>query len=75
MKTLLEKVKSSNIEAIGHDVKKKMLYIMFLSGGLYSYSPFDEVEFTRFKKAKSKGKWFHKHVKDNDKYTVQKVSL
>lgn len=75
MKSLLQKVKSSNIEAIGHDEKKKILYIQFLSGGLYSYSPFDEVQFTRFHHAKSKGKWFHKHIKDNSKFTVQKLSV
>jgi hypothetical protein len=73
MKPLMTKVKSSNIDSIGYDITSKMLYVTFKGGGMYSYTPFSESAFDNFKKAKSKGQWFHKHVKDNAKYTVQKV--
>jgi KTSC domain-containing protein len=73
MDTLMVKVKSSNIEALGHDGKMKILYVKFLSGGLYSYTPVDVSTFVKFMKAKSKGEFFHKHIKNNSKYTVQKV--
>jgi KTSC domain len=80
MKPLMMQVKSSNIDSIGHDAKSKTLYIRFLdkdrvqfSGGLYSYYPVSESTFDKLKKAKSKGQWFWKHIKDNKKYTVAKV--
>lgn len=72
MDSLLKKVKSSNIDSIGFD-GSDTLYVKFLGGGLYSYVPFSQKQFDSFKKAKSKGKWFHKHIKDNKKYTVQKI--
>jgi KTSC domain len=73
MDSLMQKVKSSNIESIGHDEKKKILYVKFLNGTMYSYTPFDDVMFTRFLKSKSKGTHFHKHIRTNRKFTVQKL--
>jgi hypothetical protein len=72
MDSLMTKVKSSNIDSIGHDSEKKLLYIKFLSGGLYSYYPVDTSMFVKFMKAKSKGGYFYKHIK-NSKLKVQKV--
>lgn len=73
MDSLMTKVKSSNIAKLGHDGKMKILYVAFLSGGLYSYTPVDISTFVKFMKAKSKGEFFHKHIKNNSKYKVQKV--
>lgn len=73
MKTLLEKVKSSNIEMVGYDKEVAVLYIRFKGGGLYSYYPFKASTFQRLKKADSKGKFFHKHIKDNPRLTVQRL--
>jgi hypothetical protein len=75
MNSLLQKVKSSNIQGIGHDNRTEILYVLFNLGGMYSYTPFTKANYNRFRKAKSKGEYFHKHIKNNSKYTVQKLSL
>lgn len=75
MKSLLQKVKSSNIAGVGHDSRTDTLYVQFVGGGHYSYSPFSKANYKRFINAKSKGEFFHKHIKNNSKYTVQKLSL
>jgi len=72
MDSLLTKVKSSNIAAIGHDSERKLLYVEFHSGGVYSYHPADTSVFVKFMKAKSKGEYFHKHIRYG-KFRVQKV--
>jgi hypothetical protein len=76
MKTLLEEIKSSNLEAIGYDSDypaSGTLYIKFKGGGLYSYYPVKESTYKSFKKAKSKGKYFHKYIKENIKYKVRRI--
>jgi len=71
MKPLLEKVKSSNLDSIGHE--EDILYIRFIDGGLYSYQPFTASTFKKFQKAPSKGKFFHKYIRNNKDYKVTKI--
>lgn len=73
MEALLKRVASSNIAAIGHDAGIHVLYVKFLSGGLYSYYPVSSRTFRQFNKAKSKGEFFHQNIKDNAKLTVNKI--
>lgn len=73
MESLMQKVKSSNLEEVGYDKENKILYIRFIGGGLYSYHPVSRGTFHRFQKAESKGKFFHQHIKSSDHYKVQKV--
>lgn len=72
MKTLLKKVKSSNIHSIGYDEALNVLYVEFNSHALYSYSPVKPKTFDHFKKADSKGKFFHKYIKDGP-FEVQRI--
>jgi hypothetical protein len=74
MDALLVKVKSSNIESVGHDSKIQTLYIKFIGGGLYSYHPVDTSTFVKLMKSESKGEYFHKNIKANKKYKVQKIA-
>ncbi len=61
-------VVSSNIAGFSYDKEKKELTIRFLSGAEYSYSgvPIDVKEglFT----SESKGRYFHKYIKNAYKY-------
>jgi len=72
MDSLMTKVKSSNIASIGHDAERKLLYVGFHDSGVYSYYPADTSLFVKFMKAKSKGEFFHKHIR-HGKFRVQKV--
>jgi hypothetical protein len=73
--SLVKKVKSSNIAGIGYDSRTKILYVQFIGGGMYSYHPFSKSKYYTFIEAKSKGEWFHKHIRTNRKYTIQKINL
>lgn len=56
-------VKSSNIEAIGHDADSKTLHVRFKSGGLYAYHGVTAEQFTALQSAPSVGKHIHAHIK------------
>jgi hypothetical protein len=79
MEPLLTKVDSSNIRQIGFDGDSKVLYVEFqpkdrrMIGTIYSYWPFTRARFNALMKAESKGEWFAKRIRDNDKYLVKKV--
>lgn len=57
----MHKVKSSQIESIGHDGTE--LHIKFNSGSTYSYSNVDDSLFNRFLDAPSAGKFFQAEIK------------
>ena len=64
----MTKVKSSNIAGVDYDQKKRKLIIHFTTGSRYEYS---EVPLTRYSgllRAKSKGRYFAKHIKSAHKY-------
>jgi hypothetical protein len=63
------KVRSSNIESIGHDPGSNTLHIKFKDGGHYTYAGADRNVFTMMLAAPSKGKYFHKIVKPRFKHT------
>jgi len=67
-----EPVESSNLKSVGYDPDTKILEIEFHHGGVYQY--FDVPENTHFElmSASSKGKYFHKFIKNV--YRYQKVS-
>lgn len=62
-------VDSSNLEWVAYDDKKKVLYIQFRNGGLYSYDDVPEKEFDSLMAAGSKGRYFAVKIKWNYKYT------
>jgi hypothetical protein len=72
------KVESSNIETIGHD-GDSTLEIKYLGkngaqGPTYRYSPVSEDQFEELKKAESKGKWVHEHIRKNERIGMKKMS-
>jgi NTP pyrophosphatase (non-canonical NTP hydrolase) len=64
---------SSNIKAVGYDKSSKSLDVAFHSGSEYKYSDIPKSIFDRLKKAKSPGKFFHKHIKLKE-YPYEKVA-
>ena len=67
-----EDVKSSNITQINYDPDQRILGIRFKGNREYFYHPVTEEGYLSFKKAKSLGIHFNKHIKNNaniDTYT------
>jgi hypothetical protein len=69
-------VESSNIFAVGYDADDRTLYVQFEDGkgnpgAVYKYLDVPLEVYTQFFSAASKGKYFHKYVKD--KYTYKKL--
>jgi len=62
----MKNVESSNLAAAGyHD---GLFLLEFLSGGLYGYEDCPPGIFEEFEKASSKGKFFHREIKDKLAY-------
>lgn len=59
----MQKVESSNIEAIGYDAGKKELRVQFPRGATYAYFDVPEHVFTELMAAESKGRHFRQYVK------------
>lgn len=58
------KFRSSNIKTIAYDKSDEILQIKFKSGIVYNYYDFPYEDFVRMKRAKSKGKFLWKYVRD-----------
>ena len=65
----LERVKSSQILAIGFDEDNQYLYVQFNSGSIYVYYGVVKYVYDGFKKAKSIGKYFGAYIRNKYKYT------
>ena len=65
---IMEKVESSNIERIGYLSSASVMDVVFKGGGRYRYFDVPEDVFSNLRKAESKGKYFHKYVKDMYSY-------
>lgn len=62
-------VESSNLDKIKYDANKQELYVTFKSGGVYKYFRVPQDEFEKLLvDAKSKGSYFHKHIRTSYKY-------
>lgn len=59
----MEKVKSSNIEAIGHDAKTNELHVRFSSGATYVYHDVHRLYYQRMLEAASIGAYHADHIK------------
>lgn len=57
------KVKSSNIESIGHDGARHELHVKFRNGGHYVYENVHRVFFDNMRAADSAGSYHETHVK------------
>ena len=67
----MQRVKSSNIEAVGFNELKMLLRVEFKSGGTYEYKNVPRKVWMDFIKSKSLGKFFYKNIRD--KYKTTKV--
>ena len=63
----MTKVKSTQIESIGH--AGDTLAVKFRSGGTYHYHDVSAAQFAEFQKAESLGQHLHKHIKPKHKFT------
>jgi hypothetical protein len=61
-------VVSSNILKVKYNANTQQLFVMFNGGGTYVYDKCPQDEFEKMIKADSKGKYFHKHIKNKYKY-------
>jgi hypothetical protein len=61
-------VESSNIKAVAYNEEAKELLVEFHSGGTYTYFDVDKDIYDKFLASDSKGKFFHKYVRNNYSY-------
>lgn len=64
-----EIVASSNISWFDYDFKKKELIVCFGGGSEYRYNGVREEAFNEFRRSDSKGRYFHKYIKDVYEWT------
>lgn len=57
------KMTSSAINKIDYDDKTELLKVTFNSGGTYDYPKVPKILIDNWKNAPSKGKFFHKYIK------------
>jgi hypothetical protein len=63
-------VNSSSIDSVGYDADASELYIRFRENGkLYAYEDVDETVFADLMRAKSKGTFVNRRIKDRYAYT------
>ena len=65
-------VKSSAIKAFGHEEDRLDLTVLFESGKMYIYHPVSKHFFAKIREAESAGKFFNKHIKNNEALTCFK---
>lgn len=63
----MQKVKSSNIVAVGYDDGSKKLRVQFASG-TYEYSSVERQSFDEMMKAESVGKFFISNIRSNHEF-------
>ena len=56
-------VSSSNVDKIGYDEEQQLLYVRFLSGGLYLYKGVGVMEFEALRDAPSVGSYLNRNIK------------
>ena len=64
-------VESSNIKEIGYEDKTEMLRVTFKTDKSYEYYGVPQLVWQAFKTAESKGKFFHKNIRE--KYAGKRV--
>ncbi len=66
-------ITSSNIKSVGYDKDSQILEIEFNNGNTYQYIDVSSYVYQSFLDAESKGKFFHKNIKN--KYTVGTIGI
>lgn len=57
-------VSSSNVDSVGYDEENQILYVSFLSGGIYIYKGVSRYEFDGLLNAPSIGSYLHRNIKN-----------
>lgn len=65
---ITQKVKSSNLDTVTYNTKKRTLQILFLSGRTYEYMNVANAIFNALIKASSKGMYFDANIRYRYKY-------
>ena len=67
---------SSNIQAFGYDMEKRLLYVVFNNRALYAYQKVKYEQFLDLLEAQSKGKWVNTNlVKAEVPFTKYTINL
>jgi hypothetical protein len=68
----LQKIKSTNLAAVGYDKHSQTLRILFLAGAAYDYEQVPQGLYAALMAAQSKGEFFREHIKDQ--YRFRKIN-
>ena len=60
----MKPVRSSNLDAVGYDAVKHVLYVAFKNGTQYGYQNVPEETYQAFMNAESLGKFFHASIRN-----------
>ena len=61
-------VSSSNIAEIGYDANRRILEVLFHSGGLYQYFDVPQSEYVSLMNASSHGQYLNRNIKGRFRY-------
>lgn len=61
-------VESSNVDSVGYDAAKRVVYIRFKDNALYAYYDVPNNIFDELLKSNSVGAYLHKNIKGKFKY-------
>lgn len=70
---IMKEVESSNLKEVGYNSESRELYITFVRGGTYKYSPISEQGHRELMASDSKGHYFSQNIKDNSTITTTKL--
>lgn len=73
MNNTINTPKSSVIKNLTFDENRNDLTVNFKSGKLYIYTPISQRFFNKLTVAESKGRFFNKHIKNNEALTCLKL--
>lgn len=61
-------VGSSNLDRIGYDLERQVLYVMFQNGAYYAYQGVPDSIYTDLMNANSMGRYFNRHIRNHYPY-------
>jgi hypothetical protein len=61
-------IESSNLKSASYNTESKDLMVTFNSGAIYEYNNVPWEKFTKFRMAKSQGKYFNENISKSYKY-------
>jgi hypothetical protein len=70
-KMIYTSIKSTSLKSASYDTLSENLRVLFNNGNAYEYKQVPSTTFTKFRLAKSQGKFFNENI--SKKYTFKKV--